>query len=323
MTIVLPRVLQRWMPVLGLGELPSEPRASCERCVMCSEDDWTARFPRVRFDASVRCCTYTPGLYNFQVGAMLARPATVTAHGLRSVRDRIESAQGWPIGLVPPEGWDERYAAAREAGGFGRDRSLRCPHHTDDGGCGIWGQRNATCATWFCRHERGMLGLGMWSATRHTLAALELALARTALERVYPEGLEGSWDDWAGDREALYVATFEVASKLELHELRAGEREVLEREAEVARAARGAHDRVVLPEAPELVGVDVMEDLGDRVRVAGYTVTDTVVLPVRLLKLLDRFDGRPVGEVRDELAAFGVVVDDVMLRRLVEHDILR
>ncbi len=78
---------------------------------------------------------------------------------------------GW---LLPTEAEDAAYDGVRSR--FGRTDRLRCPF-LDDGGCGIWIYRNATCATWFCRHGDGVGGAAMWDAATELLRFAEAGVA--------------------------------------------------------------------------------------------------------------------------------------------------
>src|SRR5262245_45338172 len=59
---------------------------------------------------------------------------------------------------------------------------MRCPHYREDiGGCGVWRHRSATCSTWYCKYDRGAVGMAFWDPLRDLLKAAEEALARWCL----------------------------------------------------------------------------------------------------------------------------------------------
>src|SRR5690606_32741885 len=68
---------------------------------------------------------------------------------------------------------------------FGRDRSLLCAYF-DEGRCTIWAHRESTCATWFCKHERGAAGKRLWRSVHALLGEIEVALSRWAVRVLDP-----------------------------------------------------------------------------------------------------------------------------------------
>jgi hypothetical protein len=66
---------------------------------------------------------------------------------------------------------------------FGQGLAQRCPHDLEDegGACGVWAHRNAVCATWFCKHDRGATGEAFWRALQRLLQLLERAISRFCL----------------------------------------------------------------------------------------------------------------------------------------------
>jgi hypothetical protein len=319
----LPDLFQRWLEQVIGGGLPKETKAVCGSCVMCQPDTWVWDVPDLAFHPDARCCTYRPELWNFQVGAMLADPGSVHPHGLRTVRERIAS-EGKPIGLVTPGDYRKRYAEALEGGQFGRDASLRCPHFVEEGhACGIWAHRNAVCATWFCRHDRGAVGQGTWVAARELFSAVELTLAFSMVSELLPEGSAESWESWTGTREAFYLATWEAARDLSWADLEpvapAGLRLAVAGMQKVWSALR----RSQLPERLQLRRADVVAVQGQNVLVQGYVTHDPVNMPVVLWKQLLAFDGRPWTEVVEELRSKGIGIGEGAVRLLVDFDVLR
>ena len=76
-----------------------------------------------------------------------------------------------PIGVGRSPTFQVLYDHVGEATGFGRSRSIRCPHYLEEGCglCGIWRHRESTCATWFCKHVRGGVGKRFWGTIQQLL----------------------------------------------------------------------------------------------------------------------------------------------------------
>jgi len=172
----LPPLHGAWLRALtGLPDPPPEPGATCGDCVMCGGVRRSGS--RVTFSPDVKCCSYVPHLANFVAGRALAGP------GRGSVVDRIARRAGvTPLGLGLSRA-DLRHVVGVQAH-FGQETRVRCPHFVErTQGCGIWESRNAVCSTWFCRHERGAAGQGVWHAVRDLLIAAEEQVARHCLDR--------------------------------------------------------------------------------------------------------------------------------------------
>jgi hypothetical protein len=319
----LPAMWGPWLDALGVGPPHAERRANCGACVLCSDDDWTASFPNLRYNPKVRCCTYRPGLHNFQVGALL--DAELRPEVRAALQAGIDSPLSIPLGLASAYEGDSTYTNMVEAGRFGRSDEVRCPYYlAKEGQCGVWQHRNAICATWFCRHERGMIGLGYWTAVRRLLNALEWALGGLAVRTLMP-GAEGqSWEGWSGTREELYRETTRFVAGIDpIEALKTAPKEIRVA-TELVRISQRVHGNPdELPEAVTWQGVGVLDDLGSRVRIGTYTTLDSLVIPTRVFQALPQFDGRPLQEVREELRGEGLEIDDALLRRLVDFDVLR
>ncbi len=301
------------------------------------------------FDESTKCCTYQPQLANFLVGAMLEDDSAGFAAGRASVERRIDARDGVsPLGLARPWAYDLLYReATRSAEGFGRTPSLRCPHYAEErGGCTIWAYREAVCATWFCRHDRGALGREFWSAVKATLRAAEHALARHcvletglgagALRRAFPTSPEVEsppppdpaayalgWGDWVDRERAFYRASWAIARAVPWSELCALGGVELKAQLVLLTAA---HARVQSHEVPRRLrarALHVLPQAGGSCRVSTYRAYDPIELPTALIDSLHRFDGRPVVEVLAEMRREdGVTVDGALLQRLVDFEVL-
>lgn len=347
----LPALYARWAAELLPGPLPAEPHATCDACAMLPVDGAPAD-GALHFDAETRCCTYHPALPNFLVGRVLREPGPDVARSSEVIRARIAGRAGVsPLGVAPTDEGRARYEEAVRAGAFGRSPDLRCPHLRpgEPEGCAVWAHRNATCATWFCKHDRGAPGMAFWSRLRELFALAEARLARwcllalelgdEALARCLPEGdpvgrrgaavaadsasWAAQWGRWAGREEAFFVACAERVDGLawgDVVRVCGADANVL---AALVRAARRALDEdAPLPAALRFNGhVTGGEDGGDAA-VHGYSHYDPLVIPVEMVAALRRFDGRPTGQVLEALAGEGVSLDEAALRQLVECEVL-
>jgi len=342
----LPPLYGRWMDEALGGPVPDEPRADCARCPQCEP----AASPR--FHPQTKCCTYVPRLPNFLVGALLLDEDPAFAPGRASVRARIAAGvAATPLGLDRPRGYELLYADAERA--FGRSRALRCPHFVDeDGGrCGIWRHREATCASWFCRHARGVVSVRFWSALHRLLAVAEGALARHCVERLDPgsaalehlfpallhrskdlagrldpDDLDGRatderrlrhWGSWFGREEELYRECAAIVSPLRWKEIvRLGGPEL----AIALRLAREAYHELLDERAPSRLRLGRLRVLAlddTTARLETYSPYDLVELPRPLFDALPALAARPVDE-----AAPALGLDEATVRRLVDFAVL-
>src|SRR5262249_37629611 len=107
-----------------------------------------------------------------------------TDEGKARVRARIVAKEGvTPLGLLPSPDYAERHQRlAFRPGAFGRTRELLCPFH-HDGKCTIWQHRGVTCASFFCKFDRGALGHGFWNLVVIAFNVVDRALGRWLLEQ--------------------------------------------------------------------------------------------------------------------------------------------
>lgn len=350
----MPDLYAPWLAALLPGVLARESRATCHDCAMCVRADGTLPTSTQIFRPEVKCCSFLPWLPNFLVGRILADtdPSPVAAQGRRSVEERVAARVGvTPLGLERPPMNDLHQRHAVDA--FGNSRALRCAHYVDqDGGlCGIWRHREATCATWFCRFERGRFGFELWHAVKALLSEVERDLAmRCALDvGVDPEVLVNlpqapaagtPWQELEGVAEpAAYAAMWRERAGHELELFRAcADRvagltwdEVLARcgprVAARAAAVRAHHARcadVTLPARLRSGAFQVAAIRSDGgVRAVTYSAFDAIDLPSRLVALLPLFDGRLTDEIIDTLQRdHAVELDRAFLRQLLDWGVL-
>jgi hypothetical protein len=351
----LPALFARWM-VEALGRpIPRERRASCDACVMCAPGQDEGPDARLYFfDPALKCCTFTPALPNFLVGRILQDEAA--ADGLASTVKRINARLGvTPMGLAAPAVAALLYRTGADA--FGRARPLRCPHFVEDGGkCGIWRHREATCATWFCKHMRGAIGFSFWRGALHPLLqTIERDLARWCVieeggdeetleqlvgssawaleaEAVDGDALNGVldeaayrrlWGRWSGRETEFYQRCAERVDTLSwtrIMDICGPEARAYARLTETALARLSDQS---LPERLVVGSYRVVQRRQGTARICTFSEFDPLDVPESVLGLLSHFDGRPTMTVLAAIAeAEGVVFEDALVRKLVDFGLL-
>jgi len=349
-TSALPSLHNDWLLRLtGIDAPPSEPKATCGDCVMCSGPERSGS--AVAFSPHVKCCNYVPHLANFIVGRSLLGP------GRESIQGRIARRAGvTPLGLGLSQTDIRRIVAARSQLG---EPDVVCPHFDDTNGCAIWQTRNAVCSTWFCQHERGAVSQRFWHATRDLLIATEERVAYHCLlaadlpeEQVHAvlgqratvretialanagENLssdpspddesaawyERMWGEWRDREEEWFLRCAESVENLHERELVAPMDELRELADAVGQRRRelSAHETPDMLMFSPGVGSNAT---GDELRLVGYSPFDPLVVPAAMLAPLQRLDGRPIAQVRAELSARGITLDDQILRQLYDFGI--
>lgn len=295
-----------------------------------------------------KCCTYHPQLHNFLAGAVLADPDPALAPARARLEDALAARTGVsPLGVLGPRSYWLLYDATPEA--FGRGEELRCPLYVEaSGGCGIWSVRESTCATWFCKHDRGAVGEAFWTAARRLLQALERAVARhclvaldlgaDALAALLADGPPGpelgapadeaaiarAWGRWRGRERELFVACARIARGLSPAEVLAAGGADARLRAEILRA-RFRDLRDDAPPAGRLRAgaLEVVGTEPPRCVLVGYRRLDPVEVPQALAAALLRFDGRPTAEVVEEVRReLGLALDGPTLRTLADFRLL-
>lgn len=288
-----------------------------------------------RFRADAKCCTYVPAIVNFLVGALLRD--LPPGPGRVSLERRVAEGVRTPHGLDVTDDERRRYAALVEADQFGRAPDLRCPHYMHEAGglCGLWRHRNAVCATWYCKHDRGAVGQRLWRAVEALLTMVERELSHWSacqvLYRVAPPGAPAAddgddlpeWRAWSDHAEAYYRETAAMVDDLRWADVEAiagAEIEPLLTELRAAWAAVQTDAPAPSALVPGLVRI------GRRgkttTRVVTYSDSDAIDLPSELVALLPRFDGRPTAVVLAELAREGVVLTPALVARLIDFAVL-
>jgi len=303
------------------------------------------------FFSEVKCCTYQPRLHNFLAGRILADvdPSMQAAGGI--VSEMIARRSGVsPLGVYGPSTYWLLYEAVPTS--FGRSSTMRCPlFDLSTGSCRIWPHREATCATWFCKYNRGKKGLAFWEALRDFLAALERALARKLVLDLNPgleslevlfsrsgepyeaEELAGGaseaahsrrWGRWVGREREFFLECARLADGVGLGEvLSLGGVEA----SALARLVRERFRMIGMQEPPDLplrLGrFEIIRSMDDHAQISTYSNYDPIEVPRALLAGLVRFDGRPTAVVLEEISRCdGLSVSRELLRTLCDFGVL-
>jgi hypothetical protein len=344
----LPPLHSTWLGMLTtFPNPPAEPKATCGDCIMCAGVERSGS--SVTFSPDVKCCSYVPHLANFVVGRSLLGP------GHASISARIAGKAGvTPLAMGLSHQDVQRVVGERSQ--FGRSAVVVCPHfdHSTKG-CGIWQTRNAVCSTWFCKHERGGVGLRFWQAVRDLLIAAEERVAHYCLTHaglpddqisavlahrvrihatiaaanageptpdIAVDGdadrwYETIWGEWAGREEDWFHATASAAASIEPHEFIALMADATHLCQSVADRWHdlNAHGG---PDRPRFEPREGSEIGPDVLRLVGYSPFDPLVLPGDLFADLRRLDGRSISTAREGLDGSESRLDDNLLDLL--HD---
>lgn len=266
----LPAFWAKLLPEVMSLAVPVETRATCHDCAMCVPPDAALpeAFQTKSFSPITKCCTYHPSLCNFLVGGILS----TETEGSRRLGEKIRRGVGViPRGVVAPRKFWLLYD--NSFGTFGRAEKLKCEFY-DDGACTVWEFREATCATWFCKFERGKEGRQFWDDVKRYVATFELKLSLYAISQIINDGDQlgriwdtwdqkgtltaadidevpppeserrGLWGEWLGREEEFYRRCFEIVSALTPEEARGliGAEEPLFRRKLEAQHARATSD---------------------------------------------------------------------------------
>ena len=351
----LPPLYDRWMRECLAGDIPGEPKATCHDCAMCQAPG-QAPSPNdpVFYDSRTKCCTYMPTLWNFLVGTLLEDDTPEAAQGRRTVEARIAAGIAvTPLGLERPPVYSVLYGHIPEA--FGRAQSMRCPHYIEEGGlCGVWRARESTCATWFCKHERGALAKRFWQDMHRLLmvaerqvatwCAMELDVGAEALAamlpyppgpkvpvtgadfdgRTTPERARLVWGNWAGRELQFYREAGRLARALSWAEVAAIGGSELRAAVEITRAGFERLTTRRLPERLRVSAFQLVPDPDGGGVVTTYSPLDPLRLSPMVLGILPFFDGRTTRGARQAIARkLGYQVDTALLLKLVDFGVLQ
>ncbi len=352
---MLPVLYAPWLDDLLGGPLPEEVEATCAECAMVVGLDPGSRVEA--FDPILKCCTFEPELPNFLVGGVLADgdDTELSRFGRASVEARIARRVGvTPLGLARAPVFAVLYRNSVEA--FGKNTTLRCPHLDGEGRCGIWRHREATCATWFCKHVRGAPGRELWARVRGLLKAvesdlvrlclLELDLDAEALAALFPadratEGgasldrhaLDGTvdpsqwsrlWGRWAGRECELFLRCADRVTRLRWTDVARLCGQSVSLEAALLREAWRTLALAKLPDRLMLGRLEILAWREGAALLGTYSPHDPIAVPGELVAILGRFDGRSTAAVCAELEELeGLELEPALLGKLVDFGILK
>ena len=316
---MLSSLYRDWVSQLLAGPLPAETKATCDNCAMLPQP--TTGPGAIVFNPDTRCCTYEPALPNYRVGLILSDENADLADGRRTVEERMRTPSlTTPWGLhVSTTRFNRLYKY--RANGFGRDATVTCPHFIE-GRCGIWRHSPSRCSTWFCKHDRGATGWYFWNELDQLLreidkgiglwCAAELQIDARRLEALLqgPGTLDaeaepgrhlGLWGDWVGREAEFYKACAERVQSLGWDDLVRICGTSLVDHSKLVLAAYTAVTSQAIPEHP-LMGLVRIEGLdAAKHSVLTYSLYDPLRMSPELFDVLQHFDGRPTGEVLEEI----------------------
>lgn len=357
----LPPLHASWLKQFLQSGLPNESRADCANCVMCQRSASTPNAPQVSqiqkkeliyFNPQTKCCTYVPYLANFLIGRILQEPDATKVPGRNLLQERLAKKIALtPLGLGRGAEFFEAYPQAVDAGEFGQDLGLRCPYylHEQGGLCGVWQHRNAVCATWFCKHERGEPGMLFWRSVQELFSLAEKQLAFWCMQKVnpstealthlnFPQEQESVslyerelseadyrliWGDWWGREASYFVECAKIAENVSWPELLViGGREVVAKAAEVRQAWRRLNS-TGLPEFLEQ-GKYKLVSRDTTVWLQTYRKYDLLELPPAVFDSLPIFAPEtPTTEVLAKLKnEQGLSISAELLQQLLDHAVL-
>ncbi len=350
----LPPLYDRWMQQCLQGAIPPEPKATCHDCAMCAAERAEPSREAVFFNPASKCCTYMPTLWNFLVGSLLEDDSPEAAAGRQTVEARIDAGVAvTPLGLASPPVYQLLYS--RIVGAFGRAQSMRCPHYIEEGGrCGVWRARESTCATWFCKHERGAVAREFWNQLHRLLVLAERGVSRWCLlqlelgeealralmplpqagtadpmtaadfdHRADPQTYRRKWGRWAGKEREFFRRAGHLARELPWSKVR----ELGGAEAAIAEVlVQEAFGRLLSTELPERIRAGsfrLVPDSGGGGLAIAYSGNDPLRLSGAILGILPFFDGQPTSAALQAIRETrGLDVSPALLRKLVDFGVL-
>ncbi len=340
---MLPSVYGNILPEFFDQQAPEETRATCESCAMCNKTEGAIP-SSILFRPDVKCCSYHPKLPSFLIGAILAEGG----EGARRIDAKIARRVGvTPQWISAPQKFLVLYEGARESS-FGRSTALICPYF-EQGRCTVWKNREAVCATYFCKYEQGAVGKAFWTNMRAYLNWTERALTEHAVKVIAPELIEpqiarlklsiedledrppseetysACWGAWKGREKDLYAASHQVIAELSRDDYERIVHQDRGRElfADVLALYKDVHEPKL---AERLVVNPEMKKLhfANGVAVTTYSIYDTLFLADPLLSVLEKL--RADETLKEGLARLDrdedIRIEESLLLMLQQHRIL-
>jgi len=342
-----PSPLRDWVSQCLSHPVLKETRSDCRNCPMAKKTEFK---DEIVFKNETRCCNYIPKLSNFQVGNILLDERPAMAKGRALIAKRIANRRGaTPLGLYPDTNEKAAYWALTEYDKVGQSDELACPYWVKgEYPCSIWQYRPSTCATWFCRHQRGQTSKNFWLKLEQLLRTLEHALSYhclskmelspTSLDLLFPhhddepatdmendQNYRAVWSEWMGKEFAFFKACAKVTHTLSWKEITriagADFHIKLESVVEAERFMNGFIDSI-----PDILVPGEFCATGSSVgtRVISYSKLDPLNIPISLMMALDLFDGRGQQEVLRDIQKKGKLkIDQRTLMALYDFGILK
>ncbi len=198
-------------------DLPlEEKKASCDDCRMARSAGGFS------YKADLKCCTFFPFLYNFQVGALLTEAKSPAFEKLKAF---IKTDQAQPLGVAPDFDYQKKFIK-RGVEAFGRDSELLCPYFDRTlSRCGVWNWRGGVCTSFYCESSYGLKGTEFWRNLEKYFLLIENTLSYDALLNLGFDDIEATrclkslpksntqafrfsenlWQEMQNEREQVYV----------------------------------------------------------------------------------------------------------------------
>lgn len=354
----LPPLFDGWLGALLPGPIPREGKATCNACAMWPKPG-EARDAERHFAEETKCCTFLPTLANFLTGRILGDDDPAASYGRATVEARIDGGVGvTPLGLERTSAYGALYRLSPRA--FGHAKAMRCPHYLEGegGNCGVWRHRESTCATWFCKFERGEVGRRFWQRVHDLLVATELTLSRhcvlslgfdaASLGALFPSRLQRAfsathdglsaadldhvvdrgqfaalWGPWLGREREFYRECAAIVDGLDWAAIEALGGTELQLLARLVKDAYATLTSTALPERLERRSLKVVYSSPDRAEIVGYSDLDALRVPKELVDVLHCFDGSDTRKTIDRISdEHGLRLGDSVVRTLVDFSIL-
>lgn len=316
----LPPLYAGWMTTLLGAPVPTERTATCASCAMLTG----AGSAEPGYNPDTKCCTYLPELWNFRAGGALLDESRDGERARASVRARIAAGEAVrPLGLGQSDAYWMRYVDS-PAPKFGTDPALLCPHYVNEAGglCGIWRHRESTCATWFCKHDRGRTGQEFWEQLRRVLHTAEEALSGWSVRELGAG--DDDWGPWAGREADLYMECARLVAPLGWDDVRRIAGSGLTVHEDTLARAFLLLSSDAIPAYPTVDLMQISPRAPGRVRLATYSAMDALDVPEAVAAALPYFDGRPTDDVLADIQRqAGVRIEPSLVRRLTDFGVLR
>lgn len=320
----IPELYSNFLSGFFKDAIPKETAAECSDCSMWLNDEGILK-SRVGFSQEIKCCTHYPNMPNYLIGALLNNKATGLEEGRRRIQTAIRSRIGVvPQGIQRPPKYDLLMKGA-SPDAFGRSKALVCPYYEEkEGKCTIWPFRNASCSTWFCKHNAGEEGRRFWKSLKQYLKHVETTLIQYSLYKMGlnlqkvifahsssealtaqeldelppdPKAYEAIWGEWVGHEEDFYKNTCFLVGALDregfgqltgiTHQI------LLEDLGRKRRNLLNLRPSNMLKRNPKL---EVEKLTEDRYALIGYSPLDPIEVPKKVYDMLDFFDGKRSNE---------------------------